>query len=222
MWETPTLNEIIYAGILFGWVVFVTLFLCRKIYEVMLRRGAPHNVAVYYNRKIIHILTGGLVAVLVPLLFNSYLPIAVLVAVLAIGNLLPHIRGKIYHWYQVPENMFEVHFIIMWGLFMGLGFYLNNLSLGVLPVIFMSVGDGITGLVRNTIYKRRTKSWWGNIAMGAFCIPVGLFVMGLSGAIAGAGASIVEKFELGKIDDNITVPLLSFLLMVILPWLGVP
>lgn len=200
----------------------MTLYLCRKIYDIMLGKGLEHNVAVYYNRKIIHILAGGLVAVLVPYLFESFLPIAVLVAVLAVGNYLPHARGRLLHWYQVPENMFEVHFILMWGLTMGLGFLLKNLVLGVLPILFMSIGDGVTGLVRNAIYRRRTKSWWGNFAMGVFCVPVGFFTMGLTGAVAGVAASIVEKFEFGRIDDNITVPLTALVIIVSLPLVGFP
>jgi hypothetical protein len=39
--------------------------------------------------------------------------------VLAVGNYLPHRLKKLNYWYQVEENMYEVHFIIMWGLVMG-------------------------------------------------------------------------------------------------------
>ncbi|MEM2973486.1 MAG: hypothetical protein QXS50_04980, partial [Candidatus Caldarchaeum sp.] len=158
-----------------------------------------------------HILAGGVVAVLVPFLLKSYFLVAALVAVLAVGNYIPHRRRKLLYWYQVEENMYEVNFIIMWGLVMGLGYYLNNIALGVLPILFMSVGDGVTGLVRNALYGRRTKSWWGNLAMAFFCIPVGYLLYGVAGAVAGGLASVVEKFEFGMIDDNITVPLVSFL-----------
>ncbi len=207
---------------LFGWVLFVSHYLCKRVYNALLNRGYEHHVAVYYNRKIIHILAGGLVSVLVPLLFKSFILIAVLVAVLAIGNYLPHRSGKIWYWYQVKENMYEVHFIIMWGLMMGLGFLLGNLAIGVLPILFMSVGDGITGIVRNMIYQRRTKSWWGNLAMALFCIPTGFLLLGVSGAVAGAAASIIEKLEFRWVDDNITVPLVSFITLISLPMGVVP
>ncbi|MCS7129417.1 MAG: dolichol kinase, partial [Candidatus Caldarchaeum sp.] len=157
--------ELAYTLILFGWVLFITLFATKQLYRWMRGRGLEHHVAVYYNRKIIHILAGGVVAVLVPFLFKNYTPIAVLVAVLAVGNYLPHRRKKLLYWYQVEENMYEVNFTVMWGLVMGVGFLLNNVMLGVVPILFMSVGDGVTGLVRNAIYGRRTKSWWGNLAM---------------------------------------------------------
>jgi len=37
----------------------------------MRKRGLPENVIVYYNRKIIHILAGGLVAVIIPHTFTT-------------------------------------------------------------------------------------------------------------------------------------------------------
>ncbi|MCS7146307.1 MAG: dolichol kinase [Nitrososphaerota archaeon] len=222
MFITPEPLEIIYALALFLWILFVTHFVCRRLYDALMRRGFRHNVTVYLNRKIIHILTGGLAAVLVPVLFKSFAVIAVLVAVLAIGNYIPHHLGKIWYWYQVEENMYEVHFIIMWGLIMGLGFLMKNLTMAVLPILFMSVGDGVTGLVRNLIYQKRTKSWWGNFAMALFCVPIGFLSLGYTGAVAGTVASIVEKIEIGRIDDNITVPLVSFILIWTLPAAGFP
>ncbi len=218
----PAPAEFIYVTALFAWVLFVSHYVCKKIYNTLLRRGYEHNVVVYYNRKIIHILAGGLVSVLVPFLFKSFILIAILVAVLAVGNYLPHRSGKIWYWYQVKENMYEVHFILMWGLMMGLGFFLGNLTIGVLPILFMSIGDGITGIVRNMIYQRRTKSWWGNLAMALFCIPAGFLSLGVSGAVAGAAASIIEKLEFRWVDDNITVPLVSFITLLALPISGVP
>ncbi|MEM0111790.1 MAG: dolichol kinase, partial [Candidatus Parvarchaeota archaeon] len=85
----------------------------------------------------------------------------------------------------------------------------------------MSVGDALTGLVRNALYKRRTKSWWGNLAMALFSIPVGA-TLGIAGMIAGAAASVIEHFEFGILDDNVMVPLTSFIiiltLMLLAPW----
>ncbi|MEM0440592.1 MAG: hypothetical protein QXF45_05185 [Candidatus Caldarchaeum sp.] len=220
MFGFPTVWEIAVTAALFVWILFVTLFLTRKTYDYMRARGAPHNVAVYYNRKIIHVLAGGVAAVAVAG-FTNYTTVAVMVAVLGVGNYLPHRNKKLMHWYQVEENMFEVHFIIMWGLVMGLGFLLGDVRLGVLPVLFMSVGDGVTGFVRNAIYRRRTKSWWGNLAMIFFCVPVGFALMNVAGAISGALASLIEKFEFGKIDDNITVPLVAFVSLLLFHVFGV-
>jgi len=210
----PDWRETIITVLLFLWVVFVSHFLTRVAYDYFMRRGLPQRVAVYYNRKILHMLTGGLVAVLVPYVFRGPLLLILMVAVLAIGNYLPHRMNKLYYWYQVEDNMYEVHFIIMWGLVMTLGFIIGNVWIAVLPTIFMSFGDGITGIVRNSIYKKRTKSWWGNIAMMSICAPVGYLLLGTVGLVSGVAASLVEKFEYKWLDDNITVPLVSFLILI--------
>ncbi|MCX8171687.1 MAG: dolichol kinase, partial [Candidatus Bathyarchaeota archaeon] len=99
---------------------------------------------------------------------------------------------------------------------MTLGFVIGNIWLAVLPTIFMSFGDGVTGIVRNLIYKRRTKSWWGNIAMMTVCAPVGWAILGIAGLISGIAASLIEKLEYKWLDDNITVPLVSLLILLVL------
>lgn len=184
-----------------------------------------HNVAVYYNRKIIHILTGGFVALLVPCIFGTPIFPFAMAFVLAVFLYIPHKRGKLMYWFQTEENAYEVSFCFMWGVIIAFGWIFShgNFWFGVLPVIFMSVGDAVTGIVRNMLYKRRTKSWWGNLAMASFSIPVGAAVLGTAGAMAGIAASLIEHFESNPIDDNITVPLFSFLILVLAkflaPWL---
>ncbi len=222
MFALPSGEEALAASLLFLWVLFISHVLTRWTYNKMVSRDTPHHVAVYYNRKIIHILAGGVVAVLVPFIFKTFTPILALVGVLAVGNYLPHRLKKLNYWYQVEENTYEVHFVVMWGLVMGLGFLLGNVMMAVLPVLFMSVGDGVTGIVRNALFRKRTKSWWGNLAMALFCIPAGFMLQGVSGALAGALASAVEKFEFGRIDDNITVPLSGFLVLLTASMMGSP
>jgi dolichol kinase len=216
----PTLEEWIYTLLLSGWVLFVAMPFTRWTYGLMRKRGLEHHVVVYFNRKIIHVLAGGFVAALVPFLYRSYVPIALMVAILAVGNYVPHRTGRLYYWYQVPENMYEVNFIVMWGLAMFLGFALNDVWLAVVPVMFMAVGDGVTGIVRNLIYRRRTKALAGNVAMAAFCVPLGLAVLGPSGAIAGLVSSLVERFEFGPVDDNVLVPASALLVLLALRPLG--
>jgi len=218
--EAPTLSEWVVTAILLGWVLFVAIPLTRWTYHEMRARGLEHRVAVYFNRKLIHVLAGGVVALLVPLLYRSYLPIAIMVALLAVGNYLPHRTGRLLYWYQVPENAYEVNFILMWGAVMFLGFAVNDVWLAVVPVMFMAVGDGVTGVVRNLIYRRRTKAIEGNIAMAAFCVPFGLAVLGPPGALAGLVSSLVERFEFGPIDDNVLVPASALAVILALRALG--
>ncbi|MCS7114532.1 MAG: dolichol kinase [Nitrososphaerota archaeon] len=217
-------EEGIVTILLFVWVVFVAEFLTRKLHGYMVRRGIPHNVAVYYNRKVIHVLTGGVVALVVPFVFKTPLLPFTMAMFLAFFLYIPHRKGRLMGWFQVEENSYEVSFCIMWGVMIALGWIVSgaNFWFGVLPAIFMSVGDAVTGMVRNMLYRRRTKSWWGNLAMASFSIPVGA-ILGAAGMLAGTAASIVEHFEANPIDDNVTVPLASFIILIIAkfyaPWL---
>lgn len=220
-----SVEEMAATALLFVWVIFVAEVLTKKIYGYMAGKGVEHNVAVYYNRKIIHILTGGFVALLVPCIFGTPIFPFAMAFVLAVFLYIPHKRGKLMYWFQTEENAYEVSFCFMWGVIIAFGWIFSggNFWFGVLPVIFMSVGDAVTGIVRNMLYKRRTKSWWGNLAMASFSIPVGAAVLGTAGAMAGIAASLIEHFESNPIDDNITVPLFSFLILVLAkflaPWL---
>jgi len=218
-WLEVSLQEIIVAAILFVWIIIVVQFISRKTYEYIRSKNASHRVAVYYARKLIHVLAGGLAAIVVPFFFKTPLIPAILAVVLAILTYIPHKTGKLMEWFQVPENIYEVHFCIMWGVVMTIAWLIfnGNFFYGVIPASFMAFGDGITGVVRNLIYKRRTKAWIGNIAMAFFCIPVGLLLAGYRGALAGILASIVEHFEFGVLDDNITVPLTALLTLIFIP-----
>ncbi len=210
------LMEGVYAAILLLWVIFIVQPVTRWTYRVMRGRGVSHIKAVYYNRKIIHILAGGLVALLVPYLFETPVFIVVIVAILALATYIPHRRGELMYWFQTRDNMYEVHFILMWGLVIVSAWFVfnGNWWYGVVPIAFMAFGDGVTGIVRNVVYNRRTKAWIGNIAMAVVTIPIGYIVLGLPGGVAGFIASIIEHYELKPIiDDNITVPLVSFLII---------
>ncbi|MGB9854734.1 MAG: dolichol kinase [Candidatus Bathyarchaeales archaeon] len=210
--------------LLFAWVIFTAYFLTANLYTYMKECGLENNVAVYYDRKVIHILTGGVVATLVPFIFKTPILPFIMAMLLAVFLYIPHKRGKLLYWFQTEDNSYEVSFCIMWGTILTLGWILSegNFWFGVLPVIFMSVGDAVTGVVRNLLYKKRTKSWWGNLAMATFSIPTGA-VLGAAGIMAGAAASFIEHFESHPIDDNITVPLSSFVILLLAkfyaPWL---
>ena len=198
-----------------AWVSFVVFVLTKKLYHYMVSKGVPENVAIYYNRKIIHITAGGLV-LSVPFLFHS--PVVPLTLTLALTLLLLFRRkkGRMY-WFQTEDNDYEVHFTFMAFVMLALGYALGNVWYGVLPAAFMAIGDGVTGIIRNYLFKRRTKSWWDNLGMLVVNAAIGSLA-GLPGIVAGIAASVVERFEFldGKIDDNITVPLVSFVLLVTL------
>lgn len=210
------IKESIYTAILFIWVLIVVIPLTKFTYNVMVKKGTTHIKAVYYNRKIIHILAGGVVSIMIPLLgYTTPLTIIPMLILLFLATYIPHKTGKLLYWFQDPDNINEVNFVIMWGAVMITSWVVfKDWVYGVVPVAFMSFGDGITGIVRNALYNKRNKSWFGNLAMAIVTVPVGQIILGLPGAFAGLVASIVEHFEIhSKIDDNITVPLVSFLII---------
>ncbi len=202
----------IYTIILTLWVFFVTAYLTKKIYHYMISRRYPHNVVVYYNRKIIHIAAAGLVAFLVPFIYKDPLIPFVLGLFFGAVTYIPRRMNKLMYWFQVPENTYEVHFTILWGLSIYLMYlFTHNMFMSVIPAVFMSIGDGVTGIVRNLIYKKRTKSWYGNFAMMAVISPIGYAFAGLGGLVAGVVASLIEKLE--GVDDNITIPLATVVVL---------
>jgi dolichol kinase len=71
----------------------------------------------------------------------------------------------------------------------------------------MSFGDSATGLVRAFNQRRRVKSWDGTAAMFLVCLIISGVLFGWYGLILSAAASLVEKIP--KIDDNITVPIVT-------------
>jgi len=219
-----SVEESAVTALLFCWVIFVATVLTRSLYKWMKKRGVEHNVAVYYNRKVIHLLAGGVVAAVVPFVFKtSFFPF-VMAMLLAVFIYTPHKIGKIMYWFQTEENKYEVSFCIMWGTIITLGWLFSggDFLFGTIPVLFMSVGDAVTGIVRNLMYKKRTKSWWGNLVMALISVFVGT-MLGYAGVLAGAAASVVEHFEFPPIDDNVTVPLVSFVILILAkfyaPWL---
>ena len=209
-------EELLITVVLLAWVVFVSLFVSKKFYEYLRKRGVEDMVAVYYNRKVVHMLVGGVCGIIVYFVFTTPLFPLIMSMFIALSIYLPHKMGKLMYWFQTKENMFEVSFAIMWGIIITLGWFLSmgDFRFGILPILFMSFGDAITGIVRNVIYKRRTKSWWGNLAMAIFSIPTGA-ILGVAGMLAGAVASLVEHFEFKYVDDNITVPTFSFIILIL-------
>ncbi|MCI4409665.1 MAG: dolichol kinase [Thermofilum sp.] len=219
-----TTSEILWTLGLFAWVMFVVTVIAKATYNFFVKRGNPQRVAIYYARKVIHILAGGAVSVIIAYLpiFSSPLMPFIMALVLALLTYLPHKTGKLMYWFQDPENIYEVDFCIAWGIFTALGWYAgkqlgfqNPFLFPALPLLIMAVGDGVTGIVRNKLFKRRVKHWSGNLAMfivsAAMAIVMGFGIPGILSALLG---SIVEKVEyIGKIrlDDNVTVPTVSFL-----------
>ncbi|MEM4826989.1 MAG: dolichol kinase, partial [Desulfurococcaceae archaeon] len=80
----------------------------------------------------------------------------------------------------------------------------------VVPPLFISFGDAVTGVIRNAVYGRRTKSWIGNLGMLAVTTLIGYLYARYPGLIAGIASTIAEHFEFAPhVDDNILITLVA-------------
>lgn len=201
--------------------LFVTVF-TKKIFEWMTNRGIERKDAIYYNRKFVHIFAGGVITILVPLVFSSPIYPLLCGLLITIFTYISHRSSKMMYWFQTDDNLNDVNFCFMWGVSIFLLWtVLENVHgvqnaswIAIIPAAFMSFGDGITGIVRNMAFKKRTKHFIGNIYMGLLCIPLG-YLLGwlggipLGGLIAAIVASFTERYEIGPLDDNILITISS-------------
>ncbi|MGB9728775.1 MAG: dolichol kinase [Thermoprotei archaeon] len=199
--------------ILLIWVIFVVYYIARWTYNFAIMHGRTPHSATYFGRKVIHFLAGGLVAFLLPYFFKEPVLPLIMAIILSVGVYIPHKTGKLMYWFQDPENIYEVDFTIMWGIIVFFTWFIDpTFWLGVVPLLIMAWGDGITGIVRNFKYGRRVKGWEGSIAMLILSIIIGL-KLGIAGITAAIIATLVERYE--RIDDNITVPLTSLFILIV-------
>lgn len=212
------LNDLLITIPILLWVFFVMKFISRWVFDLAIKKGYSLDSATYFGRKTIHFLASGLVALLIPILYKEPFVPFLSAILLAVYTYLPHKKNKLQQWYQVKNNTKEVNFAIMGGISILIGWYFDRTFwLGVIPVLFMSFGDGITGIIRNIKYKKRTKAWEGSLGMLIVCTMIGLR-MGWAGIIAAFLATIVEKImpiDSNIMDDNIAIPIVSLLILII-------
>jgi hypothetical protein len=180
----------------------------------MTKKGMKKEDILYYNRKFVHIFAGGIVALFIPFYHSAWYP---LLAGLLLTTMtyISHKKGNSLYWFQTSKDHNDVNFCLMWGVSIFILWNLiQNPWIAILPATFMAFGDGITGIVRNAIFKRRFKHPVGNLFMGIVCIFLGYVLGGtagipLGGILAGILASFIERFEFGPIDDNVLITLVS-------------
>jgi len=216
--KTDIFHDLIISLPLFFWVLFVTQILSKWVANFAIKKGYPKDSATYFGRKIIHIFASGIAALLLPFFFLEPIIPFLMAILLAVYTFLPHKISRLFDWFQVKENLHEVNFCLMWGLSVLIGWFFDKTFwLGVIPTLFMSFGDGITGIIRNLKYKKRTKAWEGSLAMFLVCALIGGLKMGWAGVVAAVFATIFERFEF--IDDNISIPVISLLILILFSYL---
>lgn len=215
-------SDVIWFGILGLWAAIV-VFGIKPFYHYLRKQGSEHMVAVYYNRKVAHMLAGGVPIIASPMVFDN--PIWVLIGGVlgSIALAATHILDRRLWWMQTEQNMNDATFALMLGLSVFVIWeYSDEPWLAILPSLFMAFGDGVTGIIRNKMFKKRTKSAWGNVGMAALCIPLGYIIGAMAepqiplwGLIAGIVASFVERYEFGPIDDNVLIVVFSSIVLFI-------
>jgi hypothetical protein len=220
MFDLSMLLELVWIIILAFYSLGFILF-TKKTYDWMISHHIQKKVAVYYNRKLIHIFAGGVVVLAVPFVFSN--PFFPLIASLLLGLVMFyfHKAGKILFWFQNKRDINDVTFCFMWGIaiFVLWAFFQGTYGgaakwIAVIPPAFIAFGDGITGIVRNFAFKERRKHPIGNIYMVGLCIPIGYFFADVAGIpwwgiIAAVVASLFERYEFGPLDDNILITISS-------------
>jgi len=183
-----------------------------------------YQVPQYISRKVGHL--GGAVAFLLsPLLFSSFWWPLILTA--GFTALLLYARWLKPNAFRGvggsgrPDALAEIHFpatgVVLIGIVWGI---LDMPWVAIVPLVFMGAGDAVTGLIRSAVYKREVKGVWGSVGMLVTCALVAVcFIepiwVGLVGAVV---ATLAEKFTVTRhfIDDNLTIPLASGLVMTLL------
>ncbi|MBK1694778.1 hypothetical protein CKO09_08510 [Chromatium weissei] len=193
--------------------VLAVLFLTRLPYQMMVKQGMESIRAVYYVRKIVHMLAGGIGSIMVPLVFID--PWYPLVSGFLLTLLLyfAHSSGLRFYWFQTDDNRNDVKFALMWSSSVSLLWWiLNDPWLAILPSLYMAFGDGVTGIVRNAVIRKRSKNPIGNVFMLLLCAPLGWYIGAQAepsipewGLLSAIVATIIERYEFGPIDDNILI-----------------
>jgi hypothetical protein len=211
--DFPIAYEIIWMFILAAYA-FSIIFLTKSLYGYMLKKHFKKDVAIYYNRKFIHIFAGGVIVLLVPFIFSSpWFPLFSSI-IMTVIVLIAHRLGNTFYWFQTEDNLNDVSFCFMWGVaIFVLWVIFDNPWIAIIPPAFIAFGDGVTGIIRNIAFKERKKHPIGNVYMMGVCILIGYYfaaysgIAGLAiwGVIAAIAASLFERYEFGIIDDNVLV-----------------
>ncbi len=208
----PIMADVPITLVLLVWMGFVLFVTSKWLYNLVIKRGWEQHRGTYLGRKFVHIFGAGVVAVLLPFEFHEpYFPF-LFAMMLAVMTFTLHRTNHVLYWFQDPANYSETYFALTWGAAVLLTWFVDNtFLLAVVPTLFMAWGDGVTGVVRNLMYKKRTKAWQGSLAMLLVCVPVGA-LMGVVGVLTGVVATAVERIE--GIDDNISIPLVSLVMLI--------
>ena len=158
------------AAVGMGIYVMAVLYATKIPYTMMVERGMEHIRAVYYNRKIVHMLAGGVGSLSVPFLFTDvWYPMVsgILLTALLYAS---HRAGIVMHWFQTEQNQNDVKFGLMWWMSISLIWWLvGDPWLAIVPSLFMAFGDGVTGVVERGGPQAVEKPHWQRVHVFGQC-----------------------------------------------------
>jgi len=188
------------ALILFS-IIVATVLLTRKFSNI------------WINRKLIHLSVVPAVLSYMYVFREPYVFFAFAIF-FVIFLILPHVRSKELSWFQEKKNYGEVFFCLSFAV-LAIPCWEGLRVLAGVAMLFMAVGDSVTGIVRSRFLKNRGKHWSGSVAMLVTCLIIGVIFMGFKGVMLSIIATVLEYQP--WVDDNLTVPLLTVLFGVLLP-----
>jgi dolichol kinase len=201
-----TLSDVLWGAVLTAWVAFVVLKLSKWVARL---------TSIYVARKVIHIVGGGLVAVLAPFVFSSPFVLIVMSYLLTVYLLVLRAKRKEMGWFMERDSLGEIYYTFSYGTVLLLMWLIepdywhtHDVYIALVPIYFMSFGDGVTGIIRNYVYKRRVKGFWGSVGMLVVSAVIGYYYLGLIGLLAGVLATVLEVLNL--VDDNLSVTFGTF------------
>jgi len=206
-----------------GLYVLSVAFLTKFTYQMMVKQGVESIRAVYYNRKIVHMVGAGIPSLIVPLVFTSFWYPMLGGLVAGVFLYIAHARNRRLYWFQLERNINDVTFAIMWWISLGvLWWLLGDPWLAIIPALLMAFGDGVTGVVRNYFVRQRSKHAIGNVFMALVSVPMAWVIaaqadpaLPMWGVVAALVASYVEQYEFGPIDDNVLIAIFSTLVLLL-------
>jgi len=194
LWDLPI------TLILFGIIMF-TVFLTKRLRNV------------WVNRKFIHLSSAPAVLAYMYVLKEPYIffSFAVFFTLLL---LVPHLKSKELNWFQVEHNFGEVFYCISFGA-LSIAFWNLDKVLAGVVMLFMAVGDSVTGMIRSRFVNERKKHWTGTLGMFLTCSAIGFSTFGIRGIMYALVATVSEHQP--WVDDNLSVHLITALASFIMP-----
>ena len=191
---TDFFGDLLLGCILFS-LIMATVFITKRFKNI------------WINRKLIHLSVSPAVLAYMYVFKEPYvfLMFGVLFSFILI---FPHFREKELTWFQEKNNYGEVFFCISFSILSILFWGYSRILTGV-AMLFMAIGDSVTGMVRSMFLKKRGKHWTGTIAMLITCLIIGFIFLGYKGMVLSIIATVAEYQP--WLDDNLSVPMVTMI-----------